>query len=230
MHIPRFQPPSFDSDLAWGTVGWTDDTAATYYDLGDGSATEQQITLVRVTLFRGRDPTVALDQARAQGQQTLCQLSPPFFCVPPRNTRVLVALPSSGTRMPGNGVILLAVDTRASQIFGPSVSIGDLVISALLGNGTIALRANSNVEVTSPTLVTLGDPSATSFVGLAKLIDQAVTTITQVINGHLHPVAGAATGLPYLSAPGSAPFAGVAPATLPQAAPASTAATLVKAK
>jgi hypothetical protein len=76
--------------------------------------------------------------------------------------------------------------------------------------GAICVGAPGGVLVTvSSSQVTLGASSASSGVGLATLIDQAVTTIVSAFNGHTHSVAGVTAGPATL--PSGPPLARIAP-------------------
>lgn len=140
-----------DSVLAWGTVGWLTDNETTFYDLGDGSGRESQtnLTIVRVTLFQGRDPTVSIDQTRAQGREIVCQLGSQFFCIPPLTTRVLVALPEPHGTHPAIGTILQAVDDRSAQIYGTNYTPGDLVFACLTSLAQMALKGDKSITLTN---------------------------------------------------------------------------------
>ena len=86
-----------------GVVGW-DDTDE-HADLGtpdnDGN------TLVRVTLFRGRQSgTPPPPAGQADGHRVLAQLGGGFFRVPPKGTRVMVGFFTAFATAPGAAVIL----------------------------------------------------------------------------------------------------------------------------
>ena len=136
--------PALDSPLAWGTVGWASDSDTSFYDLGDSSS---GVTLVNVTLFRGRNPAASeLDHSVAQGHEITCQLGGTFFGVPPKGTRVLVAGAEPGGLTSGNATILQAVDPRGTQIFGAQKP-GDVCISAIGSLSRLIMKADGIVTI-----------------------------------------------------------------------------------
>jgi hypothetical protein len=111
-----------------GTVGWGD--GGRHFDVEGG------VTLVKVTLFRGRDPTRPLKAGEAQGQRVLCRIGGGLFRIPKPGTGVMVGFPTWFSTMPGAGLIVSTVEpspdmqfseTRAKLELGPDV---DLVIKA----------------------------------------------------------------------------------------------------
>jgi hypothetical protein len=115
-----------------GTVGWDD--ADDHVDLG--TADNDGATLIRVTLFRGRDPSVPLTPGVAQGHKVLAQLGGGFFRVPPKATRVMVGFPTAFATSPGACVIVCTLErspvmqfsaTKAKLDVGPDQ---DLVFKA----------------------------------------------------------------------------------------------------
>ncbi|KAJ8134485.1 hypothetical protein OY671_012302, partial [Metschnikowia pulcherrima] len=97
-----------------GTVGWDD--AGDHFDLGtydnDGS------TLVRVTLFRGRDSSVRPVPGQADGHRILAQLGGGLFRIPPKGTRVMVGFPTAFATTPGAAVILCTCEPSPDSQFG----------------------------------------------------------------------------------------------------------------
>lgn len=115
-----------------GTVGWED--GADHFDLDSDSG----VTLVKVTLFKGHNPTTDGEKttARARGTRVLCRIGAPLFNVPPDGAQVVVAMPAERMLVPGGGVIISQViaspgnqfsATKAKMDFGPDF---DLVIKA----------------------------------------------------------------------------------------------------
>ena len=115
-----------------GTVGWDD--GDDHFDLDSDSG----VTLVKVTLFKGHNPTTDGQKmtARARGQRILCRIGAPLFNVPPDGAQVIVAMPADRMLVPGGGVIISQViaspgnqfsATKAKMDFGPDC---DLVIKA----------------------------------------------------------------------------------------------------
>jgi len=115
-----------------GTVGWED--GSDHFDLDSDSG----VTLVKVTLFKGHNPTTDGEKttARARGTRVLCRIGAPLFNVPPDGAQVVVAMPAERMLVPGGGVIISQViaspgnqfsATKAKMDFGPDF---DLVIKA----------------------------------------------------------------------------------------------------
>ena len=115
-----------------GTVGWSD--VDDHVDLGtpdnDGN------TLVRVTLFRGRERGTAPKPGVAEGHQVLAQLASGFFRVPPTGTRVMVGFPSAFATTPGAAVIVSTLERSPDAQFNATkakIDVGpdqDLVLKA----------------------------------------------------------------------------------------------------
>lgn len=114
-----------------GTVGWDDGGA--HFDTAASA-----VVLVKVTLFRGRNPDVdpAPEPGRAGGLKILARISAPMNHIPADGTEVLVAIPAGFGATPGIAVIIAEParapanqfsETRAKLDFGPDV---DLVIKA----------------------------------------------------------------------------------------------------
>jgi hypothetical protein len=114
-----------------GTVGWDDGSA--HYDTAAG-----EVVLVKVTLFRGRNPDRDPEpkEGRAGGTQILARVSAPMQTIPPDGAEVIVAVPAGFGLTPGAPVILAQVAvappnqfsaSRSKLDFGPDV---DVVIKA----------------------------------------------------------------------------------------------------
>lgn len=119
-------------------MGWV--SASPHFDTADG------ITLVRVTLFRGKSPTAAITPGIAQGLEVLARIGGGMFRIPGPGTPVMVGFPSAFAAMPGAGVIVCTTEasptiqfspTRAKMDLGPDT---DLVLKAR----TITLSDYSN--------------------------------------------------------------------------------------
>jgi len=111
-----------------GTVGW--DGVDPHFDTEDG------VTLVRVTLVRGRHPSTPLQPDVAQGYQVLCRIGGGLFRIPKKGTSVMVGFPTAFANHPGAGVIVCTTeaspdiqfsDTKAKMDVGADA---DLVIKA----------------------------------------------------------------------------------------------------
>jgi hypothetical protein len=126
------QPVIDQGGIYDGTVGWQDGQA--HYDIDPDSG----VTLVRVTLFKGRNPGQdgPVTDALAHGHQILCRIGAPLSNIPPLNAQVMVAMAADRMLTPGGGVIFampikspgtqFAAD-KAKLDFGPDY---DLVIKA----------------------------------------------------------------------------------------------------
>jgi hypothetical protein len=127
------------SPLAWGTIGWDGD-GGKFYDLG--SADDDGSLLVRVTLFRGRDQSKVLAQdGMAQGQQLLSKIASTFVHIPPRGSRVLVALPEPFGSAPG-GSMIIAADNANPVLIG-NLKPGEAAV-AIPGSKGRLLFKNTN--------------------------------------------------------------------------------------
>lgn len=170
--------PFADVGSIWdGTVGW-DDGSQHYDILAEGR------TLVRVTLFVGRDPReVVRDDGLAHGRRILARVGAPMFRIPPRGTEVHVSIPAGRWDSPGAGVILCELQaTPANQFserttkldFGPDAN---LVIKA----GQIALTDYENRYI------------SVSPQGGIKMADQDGSMIS-ILNKKIQLVVGAGNG------------------------------------
>lgn len=133
-------PPSHGAALAWGTVGWDGD-GGTFYELGETSGDPN--LLVRVTLFRGRDQSKVAQDGVAQGHQLLAKVASTFIQIPPRGSRVLVALGEPGA--PGSSVIL-AADNPNPELIG-NLKPGETGIASPQGKGRILFKKDNDAVV-----------------------------------------------------------------------------------
>ncbi|MGH7298140.1 MAG: hypothetical protein ACRELB_24585 [Polyangiaceae bacterium] len=92
-----------------GTVGW--DGVSPHYDTEDG------VTLVRVTLIRGRHPSTPLQPDVAQGYQVLARIGGGLFRIPAPGTPVMVGFPTAFADHPGAGVIVCTTETSPDVQF-----------------------------------------------------------------------------------------------------------------
>lgn len=183
------------SELVWGMVGHVDDNGEPI-DLGD--STNDGNNLVRVTVFRGRDASVPLDQSQAQGHQLLCQLADGVR-LPDRGTRVMVAIPEHYGNIPGGSVIIAAVSNNWKA--QANSGAGDMVLQVpgspaaifIRKNGTIVLKtADANGNTTSLAIA----PGKLSFV------DQRFKIIGDDAGLRLRHYAGATLNLGAIGLPG----------------------------
>lgn len=136
---------STGSEMVWGVVGWEDDGGEAL-DLGD--STNDGTNLVKVQVFRGRDPSQPLDAAQAQGQRLLCQLAD-HVSLPTDGTRVMVAIPEHYGMIPGGSLIVGAV-TKDRQA-NANVGAGEMIIQAPGGAAAIILKGDTIVLRTADT-------------------------------------------------------------------------------
>lgn len=126
-----------ENNLSVGTVGWASD-GGNAYEMG--SELNGGTTLVRVTMFRGKDPTVKLIAGRGQGQQILCQVAADVVFMPPYGARVMVAMPDPNPMTPGHSVIIATLSNSVWKQTG-NMGEGDLVIPCPVGPGRIVLTS-----------------------------------------------------------------------------------------
>lgn len=88
-----------------GTVGW--DGEPSWADLGDD--TNGGITLVRVTLFRGKQVGRVIKPGAAQGHQILVAIPDGIMRIPPLGAECIVVFPDGDTQTPGAGVLLCTI-------------------------------------------------------------------------------------------------------------------------
>ena len=101
--------------LERGIVGWDD--AEDWYELGD--ETNGGLTVVRVQLFKGRDPTTTPKKGVAQGHRVLVALPEGFFRIPPKGSECIVAFPSGDIQTAGGGILLATIPRpQVSAIYG----------------------------------------------------------------------------------------------------------------
>jgi hypothetical protein len=148
-----------------GTVGWIDD-GGTYFDQGTGD--NDGFTLVRVTLFRGRDPSTSLDQTQAQGQQMLCTIGSGVNRIPPRGTRVLVAIPATHGLIPGAAVIITTMEksfSETSQFSDKRVVIDYGDVPVIIRGSCVTLQSTASV----PQSLSVGLPPAGGVAGISMM-------------------------------------------------------------
>jgi hypothetical protein len=106
--------PPDNGSIEEGTVGWGDD--GPHYELD----TTTGVTLVKVTLFRGRDPDADGEKPdkRARGHKILARIGAPLFYIPADGAQVIVVLPAGHGHVPGGPVILTAVVPAPPVQFG----------------------------------------------------------------------------------------------------------------
>lgn len=130
-----------NSELAWGSVGWVDD-GGNYVEISQPG--DDGNIYVRVTLFRGRDQSLATLDTNAQGTQVLCKLASSFIQVPPRGTRVLVASPHPFSR--NGGSVIIAADNASPSLVG-NIKAGDTNVAASQGVARLMMKGDGRVAL-----------------------------------------------------------------------------------
>lgn len=112
-----------------GTIGWDGDSE--HADLG--KTTNDGTTLIKVQLFRGRDPNEPYKEGVAQGHQIWARIGGPMWYVPPKGSQCFVLFPGGFAETPGVGLLVPAYPgqspsiqfskTRAVLDFGPTVDV-----------------------------------------------------------------------------------------------------------
>lgn len=153
---------SGSSQILMGSVGWDDQDD--YYFLG--SASNDGYTLVRVQLFEGRDFTKPLNPKRAQGHKLVCHLSGNLFRIPPKDTRVFVAVPPGMEHVAGAGVIFATVEKTPPQLTGDKG--GDPRVVMDFGPSTHVVIRGKSVSLQDPDnrFISVGTPRSGGAAGL----------------------------------------------------------------
>jgi len=116
------------------SVGW--DGVDPHFD------TEGGVTLVRVTLVRGRHPSTPLQPDVAQGHQVLCRIGGGLFRIPKKGTSVMVGFPTAFAGHPAAGVIVCT--TEAS----PDIQFSDTKAKLDVGADTELVLKGKSVTIT----------------------------------------------------------------------------------
>ena len=156
-----------DAQILTGSIGWEDQEDYVF----DGGDDDDGHTLVRVQLFEGRDITKPINPKRAQGHKLVCHISSlNGRRVPPKDSRVFVAIPKGQENVPGAGVIFAAIEPQPNRagnnrpdetvIVGPDGSAGRVVIKK---NGTVALITGQGNDPTGSTIVLAVTPEGLKF-------------------------------------------------------------------
>lgn len=169
------RPDPFDDagGIYHGTVGW-DDGQGKHFDMKPG-----EITLVKVTLFVGRDPRAEVpDDGLAHGRQILASVAAPLFKIPAPGTVVHVSIPAGCWSVPGAGVIFAEVlkappnqfsESTSKLDFGPDAN---LVIKA--GQVAITDYENRYISVSPKGGIKMADADGTMVSILNKAIQVVV--------------------------------------------------------
>lgn len=104
-----------------GSIGWEDEEDYVF----QGSDDNDGHTLIRVQLFRGRDPTRPLSPTRAQGIKMIAHINGGSFRIPPKNTRCYIVCPAGMEHMPGAAFIIGTVEKSPTTQFSPDRVVMD---------------------------------------------------------------------------------------------------------
>lgn len=100
------------SQIEIGTVGWEGQDEHVEFGTDDNDGH----TLICVTVFRGRSPGEPVKKGVAQGHKIRCHISSLSGArIPPRGTRVLVAIPFGMEQLVGAGVIIATIEKTATK-------------------------------------------------------------------------------------------------------------------
>lgn len=211
-HVDLLSPDSADrGGVEMGTVGWDDGTD----DLDQGSTGNDGNTLIKVQLFRGKDPATPPKPGVAQGIKLLCQISSMFgiYWIPPAGTRVLVAIPAGMSQTQGAALIIAAYQTSPTAQFVPGRVMWDV------GSSTHVLIKAESVTAQSyaspAQYIGVGQPMAGGAPGI-YLVDETGSGIT-VQSGVIGTFASSggdakvliqvtASGLDVMNKPGNSQF------------------------
>jgi hypothetical protein len=106
-----FHAESTSVQIMAGSIGWDDRDE--YVDFG--TAANDGHTFILVQLYAGRDYTKELTPNRAQGHKILCSMNSLMGKrVPPKDTRVLVAVPHNMEHIPGAAMIIGSYEKSAT--------------------------------------------------------------------------------------------------------------------
>lgn len=161
-----------------GSIGWEDEDE--YFFKGDES--NDGHTLVRVQLFRGKDPTKPVNPKRAQGLKMIAHLnSLAGFRIPAKDTRCYVAVPAGMEMTPGAAVILALVEKSPTEQFEKDrvvIDYGDTHV--LFRAKSISLQDRDDNFVSVGEARSGGDPAITMMVGSTGMTikDDTVATWT----------------------------------------------------
>lgn len=100
-----------------GVIGW--DGVALHYDKGDPNGNDgERHTLIRVTLFRGKDLATAArpGSGDAKGYQVLCRIADNIARIPKPGAVVYIAVPFDMHEQNGAGVIIAVLSNDPDRI------------------------------------------------------------------------------------------------------------------
>jgi hypothetical protein len=126
--------------IEFGTVGWVGEDK--FYSVG--TAEDDGHTLVRVQLFRGRNVSKPnLTPKIGQGHKLLCHIPSGMFRIPPKGTRVIVAVPFKMDKSPVGFIVSTVEQNPMLQYNDDRVHIG-------FGDDTHVVIRGKSVTITDP--------------------------------------------------------------------------------
>lgn len=106
-----------------GRVGHDGDTDENYFH--PGAADDGNVTLVNVTLFRGRDPKKPHRPTSAQGHEVIARLGWPGMGVPQRGSQAILVFPGGFTLAHGAGVVIATPGDPRNAMNGANTRTSD---------------------------------------------------------------------------------------------------------
>lgn len=139
-------PQPMPGQIEIGTVGWEDEDE--WYVVGTPGSDEDGYTMVRVQLYRGRDHTKKPKPGVADGHRLLAHISSSIGRIPPKGTRVYVAIPKGYEDSPGAAVIIASVEKNNADQLSQQRAVLDYGSQKLhIKAETITLQANDGCYI-----------------------------------------------------------------------------------
>lgn len=144
--------------IVTGTVGWEgfDNHFSKGTDGNDGH------TFVYVQLYSGRDHSKKKTPSIGQGKQIVCHLSSSIFRIPPKGTRVYIAMPTGQDTAVGSGVIFATVEKSPTIQFEEDRAVLDY------GPDTHVVIRGKSVSISDPdnNFISVGEPRSGGDAGI----------------------------------------------------------------
>lgn len=181
-------PPDPEGQIEVGTVGW--DGYDTYYEVGTVGA-DTGYTMVRVQLYRGRDHSKPIKRGIGQGYRILCHIASNIGRIPPKGTRVYVAVPHGQADLTGSGCIIASVEKNNADQLSSTRVVQDY------GDQDLFIKARSiTVQARDGKYITVGPDSGI-------IISDENGNLLQVYDGDIFAMASASINLVNGGATGS---------------------------
>lgn len=154
-----------------GTVGWDEVDEHAYL----GGDSEDGHSLVRVTLYAGRNFSEDHKPDIAQGHQVVCHIGSSLFNIPPKGTRCIVVIPEGMEHIPAAGCIIETIGRSPPDQLGKDRTVMDF------GADTHVIIKGKSVSLSShdDEFITVGTPRSG---GTSGLLFQAKDGTGGVIN------------------------------------------------